>query len=74
MPYAATNAPTIYFKQTESDGSHDFSTDVLSTNMTTETYTYELENSLSAVRTITLTDSNYENLPIDNATINLSNE
>jgi hypothetical protein len=42
--------------------------------MTTETYTYELENSLSAVRTITLTDSNYENLPIDNATINLSNE
>ena len=74
VPYAATNAPTIYFKQTESDGSHDFRTDVLSTNMTTETYTYELENSLSAVRTITLTDSNYENLPIDNATINLSNE
>lgn len=65
MPFDQTNAPTIYFKQTASDGDHEFEDDVQSTTMTTSTETLEIENSQGAQRTINLTDANYENLPVD---------
>ena len=71
VPFAATEAPTIYFKQTASDGQHDFSTTVISTTMTEDTATYELANPLSASRTFTMTDANYTNLPIESLSINL---
>ena len=70
VPYG-TNAPTIYYKQTASDGSHEFSTDVLNITMTTQTETVEITNALAATRTISLTDANYQNLPIS-GTITLS--
>lgn len=65
VPFDSTNAPTIYFKQTASDGDHEFSDQVQSTTMTTSTSTVEIQNSLGALRTISLTDANYANLPID---------
>lgn len=65
VPFDSTNAPTIYFKQTASDGDHEFSDQVQSTTMTTSTSTLEIQNALGALRTINLTDANYENLPLD---------
>lgn len=74
VPYDSTNAPTVYFKQTASDGDHEFSTEIQSTTLTTETLTLEIENIPGAVRTFTLTDANYNNLPISSATLTLTNE
>ena len=65
VPYDATNAPTIYFKQTASDGDHEFDNSVQSTTLTTSISTLEIQNSLGALRTINLTDANYANLPLD---------
>ena len=73
VPYDATFAPTVYYKQVSSDGDHEFVNTVQSTTLTTSTSTVEIENAPGATRTITLTDSNYANLPIDTATITLTN-
>lgn len=72
VPFAPTNAPTIYYKQTSSDGDHEFDNTVQSTTMTTSTSTVEVENPVGATRTFTLTDANYANLPIDSGTLTLS--
>ena len=64
VPFAATDAPTIYYKQTASDGDHEFDTTVQSTTLTTQTATVEIINQPGATRTINLTDANYANLPI----------
>ena len=74
VPFAQTNAPTIYYKQTSSDGNHEFTNTVQSTTLTTSTSTVEIENTPAATRTINLTDANYTNLPIDTATITLTNQ
>ena len=73
VPFAATEAPTIYFKQTASDGEHEFSSTVQNTTMSTSTDTLQIQNTVGALRTITLTDANYSNLPIDSGTITLTN-
>ena len=65
VPYATTGAPIIYFKQTASDGDHEFSTSVQNTTLTTQTSTLEIQNQAGPVRTINLTDINYSNLPIE---------
>lgn len=65
VPFAATNAPIIYYKQTASDGNHEFDNTVQNTTMTTSTSTVEIQNTVGATRTINLTDTNYTNLPID---------
>ena len=65
VPFDSTNAPTIYFKQTASDGDHEYSSSVQSTTMTTSTETLEIQNTVGALRTINLTDENYANLPVD---------
>ena len=65
VPYAATNAPLIYYKQTASDGDHEFDNTVQSTSLATQTATVEIINQPGATRTINLTDANYENLPVD---------
>lgn len=72
VPFDATNAPTIYFKQTTSDGDHEFSSDVQNTTMTTNTSTVQITNTVGASRTFTLTDANYNNLPIETGTLTLS--
>ena len=73
VPYDTTNAPTIYFKQTASDGDHEFSSEVQSTTLTAATATVEIQSPTGAARTFTLTDTNYANLPIDSATLTLTN-
>ncbi len=73
VPYATSNAPTIYYKQTTSDGSHEFDQSVQSTTMTSSTSTVEIQNSVGATRTITLNDANYDNLPIVSGTLTLTN-
>lgn len=73
VPFAATGAPTIYYKQTASDGNHEFDNTVQNTTMTTDTLTIQVQNTLGALRTINLTDANYANLPIDSATLTLTN-
>ena len=73
VPFAQTGAPLIYYKQTASDGDHEFDNTVKSITMTTNTETVEIQNTVGATRTINLTDANYENLPIDTATLTLTN-
>ena len=73
VPFANENAPTIYYKQTASDGNHEYSQTVASTTMTTSTSTIQIQNEVGATRTISLTDTNYANLPIDSATLTLGN-
>ena len=73
VPYSDSNAPTIYFKQTASDGEHEFDSSIQNTTLTTSTSTLEITNTLGALRTITLTDANYQNLPIENASLTLTN-
>ena len=73
VPYSDTNAPLIYYKQTASDGDHEFDNTVQSTSLTTQTQTNQIQNQPGASRTITLTDSNYTNLPIESATITFTN-
>ena len=73
VPFAETGAPLIYYKQLASDGDHEFVNTVQNTTMTTSTSTIEVTNPVGATRTITLTDENYTNLPIDSASITLTN-
>ena len=42
VPFAETDAPLIYYKQTASDGDHEFSTDIQSTSMTTNQETIQI--------------------------------
>lgn len=73
VPFAASDAPTIYFKQTASDGSHEFDNSVQNTTLTTNAETLEITNQLAASRTINLTDANYDNLPVGTATLTFTN-
>lgn len=73
VPFDATNAPTIYYKQTASDGDHEFINTVQQATLTTSTSTVEIQNAPGATRTITLTDANYSNLPIESGTLTLDN-
>jgi len=72
VPFSESNAPTIYYKQTASDGNHEFIDTVQSTTLTTSTSTIQMQNALGELRTITLTDANYNDLPIESGTITLN--
>ena len=73
VPFAATNAPVIYYKQTASDGEHEFSSDLANTTMTTDSEILQITNAPGATRTINLTDTNYNELPIGSGTITFTN-
>ena len=73
VPFAQTGAPTIYYKQTASDGDHEFDSTVQSITMTDATQIVEIQNTPGATRTINLTDANYKNLPIDTGTLTFTN-
>lgn len=57
-------APTVYFKQISSDGEHTFSVDLQSTTLQEQEVTIQISNPEATERTFTITDKNYENLPI----------
>lgn len=69
VPYALDNAPLIYYKQITSDGNHNFSSELKSAQLTEETLTVEIKNTLPPESVITLTDANYEDLPIESGII-----
>ena len=73
VPFATENAPVIYFRQTASDGNHEFDNTVQNTTMTSDTSTIQIQNTIGATRTINLTDANYENLPIETSILTLTN-
>lgn len=73
VPYSETDTPpTIYIKQTASDGEHTFVSELKEIVMTTQTHTEEIVNADAPEREFILTDTNYENLPITDGSINLS--
>jgi len=72
VPFAASNPPTIYFKEQNSDGAHEFVNTVQNTTLTSQTATVEVENAPGATRTITLTDANYTNLPIESGSLTVT--
>lgn len=72
VPYASSGGPTIYYKQTASDGNHEFDNTVQNITMSESDQTIEITNALGAIRTFGLTDTNYSNLPIDTGSITLS--
>lgn len=69
VPYAATGAPTIYYRQTASAADHEFNNTLQTTSMTSAAATVEVANPLAALRTIQLTDENYSGLPIESGEI-----
>ncbi|MBR2587902.1 MAG: hypothetical protein IKD77_01705 [Bacilli bacterium] len=73
VPFSATDAPLVYFKQTASDGDHEFDNTVQNTSLSTDTATVQIQNVVGASRTISLTDENYSNLPITNGSITFTN-
>ncbi len=72
VPYTADGIE-IFYKQTSSDGNHEFDATVKSYTMVTASATIEIQNAVPAEVTFNLTDANYENLPIQSGTLTLSN-
>ena len=65
VPYSTSgNPPTVYFKQTESDGEHTFDDALQGEELDTDSKTVEIRNSDATLRSINLTDATYANLPI----------
>lgn len=69
VPYAATNAPFVYFKQVEGDLEHTFNKEVQKVALVKEETTLEIENAPAPERTFKLTDANYAGLPIEDGEI-----
>ena len=62
---------TLYFKQLTSDAEHNIYSDVFVVGMGDQTQTEYILNTLNtAVQNFTLTDVNYTNMPIYNASLN----
>lgn len=75
VPYADDGtAPNIYYKQTASDGEHGFTDELQTITMEAETHTVEIANEEAQSRDITLTDANYDGLPIEDGSITLTSE
>lgn len=73
VPYSSEwDAPTVYFKQTESDGEHAFDDTLQNTTLDTESLTLEIANNIAEAREFNLTDANYAGLPITDGEIILS--
>ncbi len=71
VPFAAENAPSIYYKQTVSDAEHEFDSTLKTISLAEETLVVEIQNAEAVSRNFTFTDANYENLPIADGNIEL---
>lgn len=72
VPFAEENAPIIYYKQISSDGDYNFDATLKNTTLSEETLTIEVLNEEATTRNFSLTDANYENLPISDGNIILT--
>lgn len=73
LPYAQTNAPTVYYKQTTTDDSHNFDETLKSITLTEITTTIQIQNAKAITKTILLSDTNYDGLKIETAQMTISN-
>ena len=75
VPYSTEgNAPNVYYKQTISDGEHEFTSELQTATLEEESVTIEISNLPAVERTINLTDAYYSGLPIENGEITLSEQ
>lgn len=72
VPFAETSAPLIYYKQTASDGEHQFDNTLKNTSLTENTKTIQVANPSPATKTFTLKDANYSGLKIQTGQITLN--
>lgn len=72
VPYDANSDIEVYYKQTASDDSHLFDDTLKSAILKTSTLTVEIANTLPALRTFTLKDTNYNGLSINSGNITLN--
>ena len=72
VPFALSDAPVIYYKQTLSDGEHTFDDTLQNVTLTEEATTIEITNPDAVSRNFSLTDANYANLPIADGSITLT--
>lgn len=71
VPFAADGAPIVYYKQTASDGEHNFDGTLKNITLTEETTTKEVANPTAKLINVTLKDQYYTNLTIDAGTLTL---
>ncbi len=75
VPFSATGTPpTIYYLQTGTSSGNEYDATLKNTTLTAQTGTIQVANPAAAERTITLTDANYANLPVENGTITLERQ
>ena len=73
VPYGSSETPyTLYFKQLTTDDNHNIYQGVITVSMTSQTQTEYVQNTAIALQTFTVTDANYSGLPVQNATINFT--
>lgn len=72
VPFSSIDAPKIYYKQSQSDGNHDFDNTLKETTLTESTGVVQVINTLPVTRTFTLKDKNYNGLPIELGEIDLA--
>ena len=75
VPYGSAQASyTLYFKQLTSDDAHNIYPDVFAVGMGGQTQTEYVLNTPKVIeQNIELTDANYTGMPIENASLNFSN-
>ncbi|MEA5040283.1 MAG: hypothetical protein VB086_10655 [Clostridiaceae bacterium] len=72
VPFDATTPPSVYYRQTASDGDHDFDATLQTTTLTLSGKIIEIANPVPGAKTINLTDVNYTGLPIEDGTLTLT--
>lgn len=75
VPYLEGDTPpNIYYKQTSSDGEHNFGSALQTITLEASEKTVEVLNAPAKERKITLTDAYYENLPIEDGAITFTKQ
>lgn len=72
VPFNTEGGILVYYKQTSSDENHNFDSTLKNAELQTETEQIIIINPKPSTKTINLTDTNYEGLPIKDSQINLT--
>ena len=74
VPYSAGTPYVLYFVQKATDADHNLYEGVITVNMANATQTEYVLNSPIALQSFTLTDANYQGLPVSDATLTFTGE
>lgn len=75
VPFLASgDAPKVYFKQLTSDEGHTFNQDLQNTTLTEATMAVQIANPEANTKNFTLTDKNYEGLPVADGNLVLTTQ